>query len=512
MPKKINILFLVIFSLIIFSTVIIQSHYQHWSGQWDLDFWYIYNTSLMASGFNQEWYDHPATSFLSLYSLSYKIYSFFDNSFIYKIGDIVNSNEPDLVLQKLFFFTRIVDSINIILIVLYSFKIFNILSLKNVYKYFLILTLCISSTFFQNISIMNPEDWSISFFLISFYYFLKFFIHGKVNFLMVSGIFFSLSFFSKISILFLFIFIIPLIPVFYEIYSTKVTAKIHKILLDKFFYVFIGYLLSLILYFLVQIFIFSKLAPFEKNAGLDIIMIFSINFVYLLFFLIISKFNFEKFKIYFSIFILFTLSFLSGPIIFFILDFLNIAEFNPWILFHLTNPFNEMIRFAATESNPSTGLSNSIFFLLANFFSGFLFDKFLYLGLSIVFTISIIKDYKDKNINNILLKFIILFSFIFNVLIFNLRYFPEYSLTTHIIYIILLTFCFKNISRTFLRFFCIISLCYVVIYFPYKNFLDLKNLLVTRESTLDYLCNNPNSEFRYYSKSFKETTYQKLCY
>ncbi|MAJ65679.1 MAG: hypothetical protein CMI76_00070, partial [Candidatus Pelagibacter sp.] len=415
MSKKINILLLIIFSIVVVSTVIMQSHHQHWSGQWDLDFWYIYNTSLMASGFGQEWFDHPATSFLSLYSLSYKIYSFLDSSFIYKIGDIVDSNEPDLVLQKLFFVTRIIDSINIILIVFYSFKIFNILSLKNFYKYFLIITLLISFTFFQNISIMNPEDWSVLFFIISFYYFLKFFMYEKVNFLIVSGIFFSLSFFSKISILFLFIFIIPLIPVFYEMYSTKVVNKIHKVLLDKFFYLFIGYLISLILYFAVQIFIFSKLAPFEKNAGLDVIMIFLINFTYLVFFLIFSKFNFEKFKIYFSIYLLFTLSFLLGPIIFFVLDFLNIAEFNPWILFHLTNPFNEMIRFVTFEDNASTGLANSIFSFLSNFFSGFLFDKFLYLGLGLIFTISIIKDYKYKNINNILLKFIILFSFIFNV-------------------------------------------------------------------------------------------------
>ena len=358
---------------------------------------------------------------------------------------------------------------------------------------------------------MNPEDWSASFFLISFYYFLKFFIYGKVNFLMTSGLFFSLSFFSKISILFLFIFIIPLIPIFFEMYSTRVVSKIHKILLDKFLYVLIGYLLGLILYFAVQIFIFSQLSLFEKNAGLDVLIIFIINFVYLIFFLIISKFNFVRFKIYFSLFILFISGFLLGPIFFFILDFLNIAEFNPLILFHLTNPFNEMIRFAATESNSLTGLSNSIFSILENFFSGFLFDKFLYLGLGLVFVISVINDYKDKNINNILLKSIIVLGFTFNVLIFNLRYYLEYSLITHIIYIIVLTFCFKNISRTFLRFFCIISLCYVVIYFPYKNFSVLKDLLVTKESTLDFLCNDPNSELRTYSKSFKETTYQKLC-
>ena len=42
MKNKINEIFFVLFSLIIFSVVAIQSHFQHWSGQWDLDFWYIY--------------------------------------------------------------------------------------------------------------------------------------------------------------------------------------------------------------------------------------------------------------------------------------------------------------------------------------------------------------------------------------------------------------------------------------------------------------------------------------
>ena len=38
-------------------------------------------------------------------------------SFIYKINEIIESSDPDLLLQKLYFITRIFDSINIILIV-----------------------------------------------------------------------------------------------------------------------------------------------------------------------------------------------------------------------------------------------------------------------------------------------------------------------------------------------------------------------------------------------------------
>ena len=147
MSKRINIVLFIILSLIVLLTVTLQSFLQHWSGQWDLDFWYIYNASLMSSGIEQEWYDHPATTILSLYSFFYKIYSLFDHSFIYKINEIVESSDPDLVLQKLYFVTRIFDSINIILIIFFTFKVSKILSSNNFYAYFLTLTLILSASY-----------------------------------------------------------------------------------------------------------------------------------------------------------------------------------------------------------------------------------------------------------------------------------------------------------------------------------------------------------------------------
>ena len=182
MYKKINIILFLLLSLLIVITVTVQSFLQHWSGDWDLDFWYIYNASIMSSGIQQEWYDHPATTVLSLYSIFYKIYSLFDHSFIYKISEIMDSSNPNLVLQKLFFVSRIFDSINIIFIVFFTFKISKILSSKDIYAYFLTLTVVASATFLQNLSVLNSEDWAVLFFLISFYYFLKFFIHNNLIF------------------------------------------------------------------------------------------------------------------------------------------------------------------------------------------------------------------------------------------------------------------------------------------------------------------------------------------
>ena len=346
MPKRINILLFLIVSLLIVLTVVVQSSFQHWSAQWDLDFWYIYNASLMSSGIQQEWYDHPATTILSLYSIFYKIYSLFDYSFIYKINEIKDASDPNLALQKLYFVTRIFDSINIILIVFFTFKISKILSSKDLYAYFLTLTLITSGHFLNNLSILNPEDWAILFCLISFYYLLNFFIKNNVIFLILSGLFFLFAFLSKINILFLFFFIILLIPLFYEIYSTKSNSSIQTSLEKNFSLFFGGYLIVLLLFSIIQIFVLGKLGPFVKNPGLDAFIIITINFIYMSFFLIISKFDLVKFRSYFSIFILFFSGFFVGLIIFLAIDVLNIAKLNPLILVHLVKPFYKMLNFA----------------------------------------------------------------------------------------------------------------------------------------------------------------------
>ena len=144
MSKKINIILFLIVSTLVISIVYIQSSFQHWSAQWDLDFWYIYNASLMSSGIQQEWYDHPATTILSFYSIFYKIYSLVDHSFIYKINEIMNSDDPNLVLQKLYFVTRIFDKYNLN----YSFY-FQDIKTSNVKRFIRISTDLLTDFFFN---------------------------------------------------------------------------------------------------------------------------------------------------------------------------------------------------------------------------------------------------------------------------------------------------------------------------------------------------------------------------
>ena len=545
MPKSINILLFLIVSLLIVTTVTVQSSFQHWSAQWDLDFWYIYNASLMSSGIQQEWYDHPATTILSLYSIFYKIYSLVDHSFIYKINEIIDSNDPDLLFQKLFFVTKIFDSINTILLIFFTFKVSKILSSKDVFAYFLTFTLISSASFLNNLSILNPEDWAILFFLISFYFFLNFYVQSNVNFLILSGLFFLFAFFSKINILFLFFFNILLIPLFYEMYLPKNNSSIQKSLEKHFKLIFISYLLILLFYFVIQIFLLGRLDAFQKNIGLDIFIVITANFLLMSFFLIISKFNLLKFKTYFSIFLLFFSGFVIGLIIFVAIDILNIADLNPKIIVHLIKPFYKMLNFAYAPEGmdsamlgtalqgTSTNIIDKVLLVISKVFSNFYFDNFLFIGLCFIFTISAFKDLKSKDTYSFLFKIIFFLGLIFNTLIFNFRFYMEYLIYIHIFYVILLSACFKNISNKIINSFCVSSIVFLIFFLPINNFVSqpvsvdsrhplqktsLKKILLTRSSQLNDLCNNFNTNkieswfiFERYAKQFDAEFLSKIC-
>jgi len=544
--KKINFLLFLLLSSLIVITVTVQASLQHWSGEWDLDFWFIYNGSLMSSGIQQEWYDHPATTVLSLYSIFYKVYSLVDHSFIYKINEIMDSSDPDLVFQKLFFVTRIFDSINTILLIFFTFKISKILSSKDVYAYFSVLTLLVSTAFLMNISVLNSEDWAILFFVISFYYLLKFFIYNNLTFLFLAGLFFCFSYFCKINTLFLFFFVILLIPIFCEIYSIKSNSSIQKRLEKNFSLLFGSYLVFLLLYFIVNIFVLDKFERFARNAGLDAVIILILNFIIMSFFLIICKFNFLKFKTYFSIFVLFLSGFSFGIIVFLAIDILNIADLNPRIVVHLIKPFYKMLNFAFAPSGMETNMLgtalqgtsidiiNKVLLVMSKVFSNFRFDNFLFIGLCLIFIISAFEDLKIKNAYSFLFKLIIFFSLVFNTLIFNFRWWVEYNIYIHVIYIILLSACFKNLPSKIIKFFCIITTIYILIFLPIKNsslYLtdgiipgtsglheSWKQLLTNRPSQLVNLCNNFGTDkveswfiFERYARQFDARFFSKIC-
>ncbi|MDC1246159.1 hypothetical protein N8Z56_04340, partial [Pelagibacteraceae bacterium] len=284
---------------------------------------------------------------------------------------------------------------------------------------------------------------------------------------------------------------------------------------------------------------------FQKNIGLDAFIIITINFLLMSFFIIVSKFNLVKFKRYFSIFILFFSGFVIGLIIFVAIDILNIAKLNPKILVHLVKPFYKMLNFAyAPEGLDSVMLGdalignltitiNKVFLVISKVFSNFYFDNFLFIGLCLIFLISIYKDLKIKNIYSFLFKMIFFLGLVFNTLIFNFRFYTEYLIYIHIFYVILLSACFQNISNKLINSFCTISIICLTFFLPINNFVSqpvsvdsrnaqttsLKKILLTRPSKLIPLCNNFGSHqppdnyfiFERYSKQFDADTFSKIC-
>ena len=103
-------------------------------------------------------------------------------------------------------------------------------------------------------------------------------------------------------------------------------------------------------------------------------------------------------------------------LIFIFLDLINIVKLNPWVFFHLTNPFNEMIRFTSVGNISNLASSTTDFFGIL--FSNFIFNKFLFLILNIVFVVSILVDIKKKKYKLYFIK--INFIFLSNIQYFTI--------------------------------------------------------------------------------------------
>ena len=108
--KNKNLFFFVLFSYVLCLSYF-QSLSQHWSAYYDMDGWVIYNSSLIASGYDQEFRDQPAFTLFTGYALIFKIISLFNGNFVFKIEDIITSDNSDLVFGNLFIVVRFVNSL-----------------------------------------------------------------------------------------------------------------------------------------------------------------------------------------------------------------------------------------------------------------------------------------------------------------------------------------------------------------------------------------------------------------
>ena len=184
-----KIFFLSILSLILFSASILQAKYFHWSAILDQDIVIIYNSLLISSGIEQEYRDHPAYTTFFIYGLLIKFFSFFNSGLVSNINDLINSSNPNEILQKLFLFCR---NINVIINILLVFFLYTSLRKLRCDKINSILCCCIlivSGWYTESTFVLRNENLSIIFFLLSFIFLIKF-LENNNNFSIIIGGFF----------------------------------------------------------------------------------------------------------------------------------------------------------------------------------------------------------------------------------------------------------------------------------------------------------------------------------
>ena len=179
-----------------------------------------------------------------------------DPSLITNIHSLTKSENPEFTLQKLYTISRVLNSSILLISLIFIFKILGKFNVNSYLKYFAILLIILSETFWANFTILRADAISICFFWISFYFLIDFLNKEKiVNLFYVS--FYDPFFISKSSSYF-FIYVHVFFFIFYFTFEKKSANILHKqsIFFKKFNFKF-KYILFLIvlLYFLFQLFL-----------------------------------------------------------------------------------------------------------------------------------------------------------------------------------------------------------------------------------------------------------------
>ena len=136
--KKENIFFALLLLYFFFISAF-QATDNHWSARIDQDIFLIYNSLLIYSGFEQDYIDHPAYSTFLILGGVYKILSFLISNL--SLDSIINSNNIDQSLQRLFSIARVLNSIFLFIYIILIFKILKELNIKSILCFIAVLLL-----------------------------------------------------------------------------------------------------------------------------------------------------------------------------------------------------------------------------------------------------------------------------------------------------------------------------------------------------------------------------------
>ena len=497
--KLINLSYLLIFLIftVFYYTQLVN---QHWSAILDQDLVIIYNSLLISSGLEQEYRDHPAYTTFLLNGLIYKLIGFLsiqENN----IDEILIGENINQKLQFFFYLSRLLGFFIHIVLVFFINGVLKKLRLDYRIRFFICLTFCFSVGYISSLYLIRSEAISLLFFTLSVYFLLK--KNNLLTNIFVSGVFFSFAMLAKIQIIFLFIYIIYLIPNLNFSEKLKFDNKYLR-----------NYLLfSIILIFLCllsfQIYI-QEFPRFQNNKYIDLI-------IYVLFFITIIFYFFFKenlIKNWLALSLFFH-GFLFFILIVILLDQINFIKLNYFILLRITNPIHYMTEF---EGNFSGGIVTLNYFIknLIQFISSY---KFSLLELFFIIYLVIVNK-KNR-------YWILFFIFAINCLVYNFRYQPVYHLYYSFLYLIMVSTIIQNLKYKKALIFCFIPM-FLFVFYSVNFFIFSKNKnfayqdIFNRDIGIKKVCNQiilnekPNSyesiEFvTYWHSKLNKKNITKIC-
>ena len=456
---------IVLILLLFFIINIFQLSNQHWSSIMDMDSAVIYNSLLLASGYEQEFRDHPAFTLFLIYGLIFKFVSFLQDIYPVSIDLILGSNKINDTFQFYFKISRIVNSLINIVFIFVFYKLLYLLEIKKKIIFLTCLLFLFSEWYVLSFFALRVELLSLIFLTISIIFVIK----EKKNIYLnhfISGIFLALAMLSKIQIIFLIVYPLILIP-FLSIKKNylQMDFSISKIVKNYFLFSFIA---GIIFYIAFQ-FLIQDHPRFERNAYLDLFFfIFSILII-LFFYFIFNKFRYPLFEK--NIILLSSLlnGFIFFIILLFVLDKINILPFNDYVFLRVTNPIHYLTEFTSTFAE---GTINPNFLLKKSYqiFTSYSFNL-LELILLLIVTFLVIKKNINKDNYFVTLIIIFLFTFLLNATINSFKYSVNYHVYYIFCYLVVFSICINNLDFKISRYFVLFAIV-VCLYnsFYYNNF------------------------------------------
>ena len=501
-----------IFSFLVIITTIFQSVNQDYTSIIDFDLTVIHNSLQLISNKYPDFRDHTSYSQFLIYGIFYKLYSFFDQNLITDIDLLVKITNPEIVLQKLYVISRVVNSIIHLIMIIFFYKLLGILNINYYYKILSVLFLIFSETFIANLTILRSDIVAICYFNFSYYFLLKFANDKRIFNLVWVSLFMILSLLAKVQIIFLFMFIF----LFFIVYASFEKAEAP---VNNFFLFFVkknsNYILFffILLYFVFQIFINNFIKSTSRVGYLDLFF-FSFYFFIVYFFIFfickINNFSRKYFYYTYSLIIFFSLLHI---LIFNLLGFFNYIKIDFNILFSITNPFYFLKIYSPLSESNLTFFLIRDFFLI--FFKNFNFNLIYLILLLTIFLITFFRIIFYRNFIFTISKYFYIFLFIaftlFLIAINNFRYNIFYDIYL-IPFLFLLTAIFLQLFTKRIQTTMSVFIIFLIIYDFTTNLNNYKSYIF-KQSNLSYVClNKPVRDFYYnWARNFDEIFFKKIC-